>query len=179
MNIKISFSEIANLVTKGDNKIDEKDAQKARSLGLAFVLAGMKEHEFDKAVSENPQDVQAYLSNVGWTGSAKRYFYRGMSWLKSKFSKEKPKTLPEDEKRTSQTVREQRSVESKIDNAVKIMEQYGYDKNDPSSLEKAYKKAAGQWHPDRNSSPEAEIKMAEINNAYGMLKRATENIESK
>lgn len=94
---KISFSEIANLATKGDNKIDEQDAQKARSLGLAFVIAGMNEEEFDKAVNKNPQAVEAYMSQNGIIATAGRYLKAagnkakemvndGITWLKEQFA---------------------------------------------------------------------------------------------
>ena len=93
---KISFNEIANLVTKGDNKIDEKDAQKARSLGLAFVIAGMNEKEFDKAANKNPQAVEAYMSQNGILATTERYLNavgnktkemvnNGITWLKEQF----------------------------------------------------------------------------------------------
>lgn len=36
-------------------------------------------------------------------------------------------------------------------------------------LEKAYRKQALQWHPDRNKSPEAEKRFKEINEAYEVL----------
>ncbi|CAL4095406.1 unnamed protein product, partial [Meganyctiphanes norvegica] len=36
-------------------------------------------------------------------------------------------------------------------------------------VKKAYKKLAKEWHPDKNSSPEAEAKFIEINHAYELL----------
>ncbi len=38
-----------------------------------------------------------------------------------------------------------------------------------AELKSAYRKAALQWHPDRNKSPEAEAKFKEINEAYQVL----------
>lgn len=43
---------------------------------------------------------------------------------------------------------------------------YGAPKDE---IEKAYKKLAMQWHPDRNKSPDAESKMKEINQAFQQL----------
>lgn len=38
-----------------------------------------------------------------------------------------------------------------------------------AELKSAYRKAALQWHPDRNKSPEAETRFKEINEAYEIL----------
>ena len=88
--MKINFNEIANLVTKGDNKISEEDAQKAKQLGLSFVLAGMTEEDFNKAVTENQKEVEAYLANDGWLDKVGRkiddLYNQGVNWVKDKFS---------------------------------------------------------------------------------------------
>ena len=39
----------------------------------------------------------------------------------------------------------------------------------PEEIKKAYRKKALEWHPDRNKSPEAEVKFKEINKAYEVL----------
>ena len=94
--MKINFSEIANLVTKGDNKISEEDAQKAKQLGLSFVLAGMTEEDFNKAVTENQKEVEAYLANDGWLDKVGRkiddLYNQGVNWVKDRFS-DKNETL--------------------------------------------------------------------------------------
>lgn len=41
----------------------------------------------------------------------------------------------------------------------------------PSEVKKAYRKAAKEYHPDVNKSPEAEQRMKELNNAYEKAKR--------
>ena len=38
-----------------------------------------------------------------------------------------------------------------------------------AELKSAYRKMAMQWHPDRNKSPDAEVKFKEINEAYQVL----------
>ena len=38
-----------------------------------------------------------------------------------------------------------------------------------AELKSAYRKLAMQWHPDRNKSPDAEVKFKEINEAYQVL----------
>ena len=40
---------------------------------------------------------------------------------------------------------------------------------DTNGIKKAYRKLAMEYHPDRNSSPDAEEKFKEISEAYGVL----------
>lgn len=46
-----------------------------------------------------------------------------------------------------------------------------------AELKAAYRKAALQWHPDRNKSPEAETKFKEINEAYQVLSDSTKKAQ--
>jgi len=49
----------------------------------------------------------------------------------------------------------------------------GVDRNATSEeINKAYRKLAVEWHPDRNKSPEAEERFKEINEAYEVLSNA-------
>ena len=46
-----------------------------------------------------------------------------------------------------------------------------------SDIKKAFRKLAQQYHPDKNSSPEAEDKFKEINAAYAVLGDAEKKAE--